>query len=154
MDQVQAIWVALSAEGLDYLSPPPSFETHGQKIVPPGEVLQHGSGACLDLSVLMATVFERVGLHPVLILVEGHAFVGVWLDGTPYSSAIHDSGVAVRKAVDSGELLVLETTLLASDAPLDAARAAARKHLDDDGAFLFLLDIQSARESFLSLIHI
>jgi len=151
VDQVQAIWMALCAEGIDYLSPPPSFETNGQKVLPPGEVLEGRAGACLDLSVLLATLLERVGLHAVIILVEGHAFAGVWLDGTPYSSPIHDSCTAVRKAVDGSELLVLETTELASKTELPKARRVARAHLDDSDKFLFLLDIKTARESFKPL---
>ena len=145
VDQVQAIWLALVELGLGYLSPPPSFEHTGQKVLRPSDVVRSRAGACLDLSALLAAVLERCGLHPVVVVVEGHAFAGVWLEPSPYRDAVHDAVVAVRKAVDAGELLVLETTLLADGAALDPAREAARRHLDDAERFSFLVDVQAAR---------
>ena len=36
-------------------------------------------GTCMDLSLLMASVLESCGLHPLLVLQKGHMFVGCWL---------------------------------------------------------------------------
>jgi hypothetical protein len=63
---------------LAYINPPASFEQSGQKIRLPEETLNAGRGTCLDLTVLLASLAEQIGLHPILILVPGHAFVGCW----------------------------------------------------------------------------
>ncbi len=152
VNQVQAIWLAMVELGIAYLSPPPSFERQGQKVMRPAEVTRSRAGACLDLSATLAALFERCGLHAVLVVIEGHAFAGVWLEPSPYRDAIHDTAVSIRKAVDAGELLLLESTTLASGTSIEAARVAARQHLDDPERFLFLLDVQAARtEGFLPL---
>ncbi len=143
--QVQALYLAVCDLGLHYLSPPASFEDHGQKVLPHGELLQARAGACLDLSAIMAALLERCGLHPLLVVVDGHAFVGVWLEPMPLQDAVHDSVLALRKRVDLDEVLVLEATAVASGASFADARAAARAHLDQDEAFRFFLDVHGAR---------
>ena len=37
-------------------------------------------GNCIEMSVLYASLVEACGLYPLIIGVEGHAFVGVWLN--------------------------------------------------------------------------
>jgi hypothetical protein len=48
-----------------------------QNIKLPAEVLQQHSGMCIELTVLMASAVERIGLHPEIIIIPGHAFLGV-----------------------------------------------------------------------------
>jgi hypothetical protein len=43
-------------------------------------VLTDGRGTCIDLALLIAACLELIGLHPVLFLLTGHAFVGYWTD--------------------------------------------------------------------------
>src|SRR6185437_7203725 len=54
---------------------------------------------------------------------------------------------AVRKRVDSGELITFETTLVTQSAPgsFKSACERGREHLDRDGEFEFAVDIFSAR---------
>jgi Transglutaminase-like superfamily len=48
-----------------------------QNIKLPFEVLQQHSGMCIELTVLLASAVERIGLHPEIIIIPGHAFLGV-----------------------------------------------------------------------------
>jgi Transglutaminase-like superfamily len=48
-----------------------------QKIKLPTEVLQQHSGMCIELTVLLASAVERVGLHAEIVIIPGHAFLGV-----------------------------------------------------------------------------
>ena len=48
-----------------------------QKIKLPAEVLQQHSGMCIELTVLLASAVERVGLHAEIVIIQGHAFLGV-----------------------------------------------------------------------------
>ena len=67
-------------QALAYINPPPSFEVSGQKICLVADTLARGRGTCLDLAILQAALWEHVGLHPLLVLVPGHAFVACWAD--------------------------------------------------------------------------
>jgi hypothetical protein len=45
----------------------------------PEESLQRASANCIDGAVLYASLFENLGLESVVVLVPGHAYVGVKL---------------------------------------------------------------------------
>ena len=76
---VDAIYQTLQALDITYAEAEPSFEQLGQRIRLPDAVLRDSMACCLDISVFVASCFERVSLHPVLVLVAGHAFPAVWL---------------------------------------------------------------------------
>ena len=48
-----------------------------QKIKLPAEVLQQRSGMCIELTVLLASAVEKIGLHSEIVIIPGHAFLGV-----------------------------------------------------------------------------
>ena len=48
-----------------------------QKIKLPAEVLQQRSGMCIELTTLLASAVERIGLHAEIVIISGHAFLGV-----------------------------------------------------------------------------
>src|SRR5437870_2887467 len=55
-----------------------------QKIKLPAEVLQQRSGMCIELTALLASAVERIGLHAEIVIIPGHAFLGVAV--TPYNT--------------------------------------------------------------------
>lgn len=64
---------------LGYINPLPSFERVGQKIRLVADTLAQGRGTCLDLAILQISLWEHIGLHPLLVLVPGHAFMACWM---------------------------------------------------------------------------
>ena len=82
--QVDAIYDALR---LDYhmhyvqasipYAGPGSASAATENIKLPFEVLQQRSGMCIELTVLLASAVERIGLHAEIVIVDGHAFLGV-----------------------------------------------------------------------------
>jgi len=147
--QVSAVYNAVRAEGLRYALPPATFHDDGQRIRTPDRVLEGRIATCLELALLFAACFEQAGLHPVLLIQEGHAWVGVWLVDTRLSSALVDDVQAVRKRVQAGELMVFETTLVVQPTPatLEFAWRAGAAHLDaaEEKRFLWALDVRAAR---------
>jgi hypothetical protein len=132
---VTAIYDALKARRIAYSEPPPQwdYESAGQRIRDHGDVARGGLGTCMDTAVLMAAVIEQVGLHPVLVLIPGHIFVGYWRQNpfperrpipewypnTPFvtnMARIHD-------LVDRGWLGVIETTTFTVGNNVSAAAA-------------------------------
>lgn len=143
---VSAIWSAVCGLRLSYALPPASFELQGQKVRTPSIVLEGGVATCLDTALLFAAAIEQAGLNPLVLLTEGHAFVGAWLQPQEFSSLVTDDASSVRKRIELKELVVFETTL-ATHAHTPgfsvAVEDAVRKVADED--FVMAVDIRRAR---------
>lgn len=76
-----AIYSAIAGMALHYAEPPASFESRGQKVRRPGTIEEDRLATCLDTTLLFAAALEAVGLHPVILMFQGHAAAGVslWL---------------------------------------------------------------------------
>jgi very-short-patch-repair endonuclease len=148
--QVSAMYSTITAEGLQYSEPPASFGTGGQKIRTPDRILDARVATCLDLAMLFSSCLEQAGLRAVVLMKEGHAWIGVWLHQTCFPNPLTDDVQAVRKRVDSGEFLVFETTGVAmhhSHRPsLRIALEQGRAHLLETDTFRYAIDIHRARE--------
>lgn len=115
---VAAVYESVRDIGLGYINPPPSWDAQdavgglSQKVRTSGQVLGDGLGTCLDTATLMAALLENIGLRPVVVIVPGHAFAGYWRSE---ESLTGEPVIPVREAmnfVQSGELVVFETTTL------------------------------------------
>ncbi|KQP10137.1 DNA helicase [Methylobacterium sp. Leaf99] len=122
----EAIWAALADRRIAYVLPPASFEQTGQKVRGPSDVLERRVGTCLDLSLLYAACLEQAGLHPLLVLTTGHAFVGLWLKDEDGPSALVDDMQTLRKRRDLEDVILVETTLLTHTPPALFAAATDR----------------------------
>ena len=133
---------------------PPSFETEGQKVRTPAAILDGRVATCLDTALLFAALMEQAGLNPLLILTEGHAFCGVWLQPQEFSTLLIDDALAVRKRVDLDELLIFETTLVTrSPVPrFDLAVAEARRQIssENEAKLVIAVDVRRARMQRIS----
>lgn len=83
-DEVDALYDALRLtyhikyvqESVPY-STANSDDNSVENIKLPAEVLKQSSGMCIELTVVLAAAAERIGLHPEIVIVPGHAFLGV-----------------------------------------------------------------------------
>ena len=144
-----AIWSAISSLRLTYALPPASFETQGQKIRAPQQVVEHGLATCLDTALLFAAALEQIGLNPVVVLTQGHAFTGVWLQPQEFASLITEDASALRKRVALQELLVFETTLCMQGNRPGFSKAIAEGNRqiaeEREAEFVMALDLRRAR---------
>lgn len=149
-----AIYTAIANMGIAYAVPPASFERDGQKIRLPGTIRDGLVGTCLDTTMLFAAAFEQAGLNPVVVMPEGHALVGVWLQPEELSSIVSDDPETLRKRVQLQELLLIETTHVTSRPAPSFSRAAAagERQLDHthDPQFRAAVDIRQARAHRIS----
>ncbi len=141
----QALYEAVQARGVTYINPPASFEKTGQKVRTHEKVLEHRLGTCLDLTVLIAALMEQSGLNPLLILVEGHAFPGVWLTDFSMQEPTFDDPRPILKRVELGEALVFDSSAVAQGASFEQARKVAEAHLRKDAEFAAAIDVHCAR---------
>jgi hypothetical protein len=102
------------------------------------ESLATSQANCVDGTVILAALFMKIGLNPVIITVPGHAFVGVY-----------------KSTSKEREFLVpIETTVLATssfDRAVEIATAAIEEnedHFADPGKMSYqIIDVRSTRES-------
>src|SRR5690606_12275100 len=146
-----ALWSAVAAEGLAYAHPPASFEEVGQKTRRPSTVLKEGLATCLDSTLLFAAAIEAIGLHPVVVMQQGHCFAGEWLVEQNLKHRVENIASEVRRAIVAKELLVFETTLISQkppatfDAAIDAAQTSLQERYETN--FVAALDIARARSA-------
>ena len=113
-DRLQAIWRAEQDYDLTYINTWVSFAPGDvQRIRLPSEVLDQRSGNCIELAILYASAAEALDLEAALILVPGHAYVGIRTDqqGANYyfieTTMIGDA--TFSEAVDSAQSLFADT---------------------------------------------
>ncbi|MET4356419.1 very-short-patch-repair endonuclease [Bradyrhizobium sp. RT9b] len=144
-----ALWAALVSHSIAYVLPPKSFERSGQLVRGPSEILSRKVGTCLDLTLLFASCLEQAGLNPVIVLTEGHAFVGVWLVDEDFSNIVVDDPQMLRKRVQLEEMVLVETTILTGANPgrFKQAVDAGAKLISEDAPspFELAVDVKRAR---------
>ncbi|MFB3815469.1 MAG: hypothetical protein ACE14L_15305 [Terriglobales bacterium] len=96
--QARAIYRALQRTGVSYVKSSGTFGArstahYAERVRMPSESLRDVSANCIDGAVLFASLFENLGMDPVIVLVPGHAYVGV------------------RVAANSDRFLYIETAL-------------------------------------------
>src|SRR3954468_129419 len=78
--QARAIFAAVKQHGVSYVKSSMTFggnQDVSQRIRMPHESLNDNSANCIDGVVTFASLFENLGMDPLVVLVPGHAFVGV-----------------------------------------------------------------------------
>lgn len=105
-----AIYSAVAGLAPHYAQPPASFEQRGQKVRGPSRIAQDELATCLDTTLMFAAALEAAGLNAVVVMLEGHAFVAVWLVKRTLPKAVEEDVIELRKAVAARELVVFETT--------------------------------------------
>ncbi len=144
-----AIYSAVVAMQAGYALPPASFERNGQKIRLPGQIETNKVATCLDSTLLFAAAFEQAGLNPMVVLTQGHALVGLWLQKEDLSSVLVDEAEILRQRMPLNELILIETTLAFQHPALPFSRAvqsgAGAVLLDKDHEFVAAIDIRRAR---------
>lgn len=141
-----ALWTAICNTNISYALPPASFERNGQKIRTPGTIMEARVATCLDTTLLFASALEQLGLNPLILLTEGHAFAGVWLQPQEFAQLVTEDVSAVRKRIDLKEMVVFETTLATKAHPASFTQASdeALQHLTEKN-FYAVIDVRRAR---------
>jgi hypothetical protein len=128
--QAQAVYHALKRTGISYVSSIfvyGEFINQAQRIRLPSETLQLSNANCMDVSVLFASAIENLGMRPVVMIVPGHAFVGV------------------RLGPDSNETLYLDLTVLPQGSFAAAEKRAQEWMQHTDNEHQLMVDVAAAR---------
>lgn len=131
-EQVNAIYRALQAQGLSYVKSSLTFGEHSdasERVRMPRESLNQVSANCIDGAVMYASLFENLGMDPVVLLVPGHAYVGV------------------RVAPGSLNYIFIETSLTGRASFAAAVSAAERALHSRRASEVIRIPINSARQA-------
>ena len=144
---VRAIYEAVLERGIVYVSPPASFESEGQKIRTPEQVLGDRLGTCLDLAVLIAAAIEQSGLHALVVIEEGHAICGAFLRDENFAEAAMADPLPLRKRVELGRAVLFECTTVCIGEAQAFGRAVelGAGSVHQDAAFVCVIDVTRAR---------
>jgi hypothetical protein len=108
-EEAKAIYRALQNSGVSYVKSSLTFGENtnvSERVRMPAESLHQLSANCIDGVVMYASLFENLNMDPVVVLVPGHAYVGV------------------RESADSDSYLYIETAITGR-APFETALRAA-----------------------------
>ena len=151
--EIKAIWDTLKARGIKYSSivrpsmvDADDFSCMHIRLI--GEALKNKQASCLEGSVLFASILRKIDMDPFIVLIPGHAFIGVYLDE------------------DHEDFICFETTMLA-DSSFDEAvetgmeeyekhekklmnefddKNSKKKRVSDDQAEYGIVDIEEVRQ--------
>lgn len=144
-----AAYAAIQQNNITYAAPPSSFEVFGQRIRLADAVLDQHLGTCMDLTLLYAACLEAMGLNPIMVMMKGHIFAGVWLVEESFSEMIVDDPSQLEKRMSRGihEMDVVECTAMCAgeSRSFDDAVALAENNVSNYGNFVFVIDVKRAR---------
>jgi very-short-patch-repair endonuclease len=146
-EEVAAIYRAILELKIRYIVPPASFESTGQKVRLPSDILEQRFATCLDLALLFAACCEQAGLHPLVLVHDGHAYAGCWLEPRTMPLPAGDDLQYVRKLVTDELVTVFESTLVTEETPsrLTDSEARGKAHLNTTLPFRLALDVRASR---------
>ena len=149
---VGAIYEAIAEQNITYCDPTSTLATFGQKIRTCEELLsaERGKrGCCLDMALLMCSCLEAVGLNPLLIVQDNHAFAGCWLIQEMFNDSVNDDPSLVTKRIAEGinSIVLVEMTMAneGKSVSFDSAVMSANDSIKNIENFAFVLDVARAR---------
>ncbi len=149
--QMAAVYEGVAERHIAYCTVPASFEDYGQRIRLYSEMLSDRLGTCLDMTLLYAGCLEAIGIRPLVIVIEGHAFAGAWLIPDSFPDSVNDdvSLLTKRTAAGINEILLVETTCMndGKQISFDTAVEAANDKLRNPDNFILFVDIARARNA-------
>ena len=157
--ELTSIYRAIHNTGNITYSNPPNSNDVIQNIRMPNVVLKTKLGTCLDLSLLFCSALLQVGLHPILILIEGHAFAGCFLhEYDSFNGYFEDKpSVVFSDATSEDKKLVLfecTTATNTSTTPFSETMKIANENLRAYRGFFVAIDIYRAQNSYFKPIPI
>lgn len=108
--EAEAIYLALQHAGFSYVKSSSTLGDHrnlSERVRTPQASLRNSSANCIDASVAYASLFENLGMDAEVILIPGHAYVGVRVAKSSDKFLVIDAALTGRvsfaTAVDSAQ---------------------------------------------------
>jgi hypothetical protein len=102
--EAKAIFTALKQSGFSYVKSSQTLGDHqdlSERVRLPRASLRDSSANCIDAAVLYASLFENLGMEAEVIIVPGHAYVGVKVAQGSSRSLLIDAALTGRATFES-----------------------------------------------------
>ena len=146
-----AAYAAIQELNITYAALPPSFEDMGQRVRMISDIMANRLGNCMDITLLYVALLEAMQLNPLMIMIDGHIFSGVWLVDDTFPEPCTDDPTQLEKRMTIGvdELIVVESTAMCAgrNIEFDEAIAIAKENVSNYQTFDFAIDLVRARRS-------
>lgn len=144
---VAAIYETIRKRNINYIVHPFSAD-YFQRIRLIDQVISENNGTCLDMTLLFASCIEHIGLNPLLILIKGHIFAGVWLIDDHFSNICIEDNTLITKKTKEGidEIVLVECTAMCSNR-IGFEDAVKQASANMDNQFERGIDISCARRN-------
>jgi len=152
-DLVKVIFNTVREEGITYINNPIDFdEKSNQRVRLPEMTLKTKSANSIDGSVLLASLFENVGLRPYIILLPGHVIVGVSKPDSRSNIIFIETTLLGRSKLES--IFNLESTFSAAtkSGHEQYSKAYSKSGTSESGMFT-IIDVHKARQEGIMPIN-
>lgn len=151
LEQLDGLYSSMAALEISYSLPPASFEKTFQRVRLPYEVILGKLGTCLDFAIAFASLVEAVGLSPSIIIIDGHALVGVFLDDdSTYFPSKEENGTRILNLASPAEnhLVLIDIVGAAKGSGINFARAleSGVSAVRNAKPFLYALNVTNCRK--------
>lgn len=159
VNEVSCIYRAVhNSCDITYSNPPNSSEAV-QNVRLPDTVLKTTLGTCLDLAILFSSCLLQVGLHPILVLTDGHAFCGCFLHEYDSFSGLLETkpNVVYSEAVGEQKSLILFECTTATNSfsvPFSEAMKIGQENLRAYRGSFAAIDVYRSQQSVFKPIPI
>lgn len=105
--EAKAIFTAVKRMGLSYVKSSATLGDHknlSERVRMPRISLDQGSANCIDAAVMYASLFENLGMEPAVVIVPGHAYVGVKVAEGSSRFLFFDAALTGRATFDAAVL--------------------------------------------------
>jgi hypothetical protein len=129
-EQSQAIFQAMQESGISYVNSlfvMGDYFGEAQRVRLPRETLRLGAANCMDITVAFASAIENLDMQPLIVILPGHAIVGV------------------RLGPNSDDILYLDLTVLPGGSFLAAAQGARDLLRTTPTEKTLVVDVSAAR---------
>lgn len=143
---VKAIFNIVRDEGISYINRPISFgEGFTQRVRLPSMTLKTKSANSIDGSILLASLFENVGLRPYIVILPGHVIVGVSKPDSKSETLFIETTLLGRSTLES--IFTLESTFSAATklGRDEYSKAYSKSGTAESGMFT-IIDVYKARQ--------
>lgn len=144
LQTVKAACTAIFEVGLVYTPMQSSYEHSGQRVRLQDKVMEEKNGNCVELSALFCAVMEQLGLNPFLVGVQGHMYMGVWMEDATFGDIVTTDVAALKMLLTQNKLKLMECTLCIQGASFENCTRRAEEELT---TFEYCIDVKKGRSA-------
>ncbi|MDR0334801.1 MAG: DUF4011 domain-containing protein [Methanomassiliicoccaceae archaeon] len=144
--EVSAIYGAMQQFDIKGSAMPADWRK-GCRISSANKMIDRNTGTQFDLTLLMVSCAESVGLNPVMIFTKKSVTAAIWTDDTTFSETVQTDIALLAKHIRDGSLMLVDCEGVTSNKRMDIemSETSAKRSLLNEADFLFALDIKCSR---------